>query len=65
MKIGEEGDTRKYQRPRHGDYYVSKNAYESPSSWPRCAVCKDDIRGKKWRVAEGKYVCTRCHNETV
>ena len=43
MNIGQEGDQRKYRRPRRGDYYEAKSALESQHNdrrrWLRCKGC--------------------------
>ena len=65
MKIGLEGDKRKFQRATKAqrEEEVTKDVVDEITRWPQCIVCKMDITGKKWRVAEGKYVCFMCHNE--
>ena len=61
MSIGQPDDPRKFRRPYK--YDVTKDIPPPKTKWDRCQVCKMKITGKKWRVDEDKYVCTRCYNE--
>lgn len=61
MKIGQEGDKRRFKRPYL--YDVTKDVAEPPTKWPKCEFCGLELKGKKFRLAEGKYVCFRCSNE--
>ena len=47
MRIGEEGDTRKYRRLRKSDYYVAKSGVEAEqvTKYPKCANCGRVITG--------------------
>lgn len=62
MRIGLPGDPRKFRG--HGGAEATKNSHKPKTRWDRCQVCGMIIKGKKWRVGEGKYVCFRCHNES-
>lgn len=61
MSIGLDGDTRQFQRKprthRERDY---KDTRVKPL---RCAICKQPIIGKRWRIDEDVWSCTRCNNE--
>jgi len=61
MSIGLDGDTRQFQRkPR----YRRERDYKDVRTKPlRCAICKQPIVGKRWRIDEGVWACTRCNNE--
>jgi len=61
MKIGQEGDTRRFKKPYL--YDVTKDIKDEKARWPRCVTCGEQIKGLKVRVAEGKYVCLRCYDE--
>jgi len=61
MKIGLEGDTRRFKKPYL--YDVTKDIKDEKAKWPRCEICGEKITGMKDRTAEGKYVCFRCGNE--
>ena len=61
MKVGLEGDKRKFQKPYL--YDVTKDIPKEKTKWPKCEVCGLEIKGVKCRVGEDKYVCFRCYNE--
>ena len=63
MQTGQPGDKRKFQR-EHKETGVTKDIpADDHAKWPKCQICGMDITGKKYRVAEGKYVCFLCNNE--
>jgi hypothetical protein len=64
MNIGEEGDTRKFRRLRHTDYYDAKSAVEAdkrrkPVIKP-CVLCGELVTG----LSTNGY-CLRCTLETL
>ena len=67
MKIGLEGDKRKFQKATKAQKEAAITYGmddDEVTRWPRCEVCKIDITGKKWPGSEaGKYLCTPCSNE--
>jgi len=62
LKIGQEGDKRKFRRLKKSDYYEAKAAAEAEevTRWVKCKCCGDDITGKDF----GGY-CFRCSNEPL
>lgn len=61
MKVGLEGDKRKFQKPYL--YDVTKDIPREVTKWPKCVVCGLEIKGSKYRIAEGKYLDFQCWNE--
>lgn len=63
MRIGQEGDTRKFRRLKKTDYYEAKAAVDAGevTRWPTCECCGSSIIGQ---VYDGKY-CFRCKNEPL
>jgi len=61
-KIGQEGDTRKFQPLKKDDYYEAKAAAEANvvTEWPKCKCCGEQIKGKNWNG-----YCFRCFNEPL
>jgi len=65
MKIGLPGDRRKFKKATKAqkEREALGDAPPDVTRWPRCEGCGMDIKGKAWRVGEGKFECFRCHNE--
>lgn len=63
VRIGLEGDKRRFQKLKKGQEGVTHDVPDAPTSPLRCHVCKLIIVGKRWRVDEGKWECTRCSHE--
>ena len=64
MRIGQQDDPRKWQgksKPKPGG--LLDGLPPEVTEWPKCECCGMDIKGKKFRVAEGKWNCHRCYNE--
>jgi hypothetical protein len=68
-QIGQEGDTRKYQRPKRDAYYASKSAVEADArrdkSVKRCFVCKDVLDDSRIMFGNppDRVFCHRCWSE--
>jgi len=62
--FGQEGDTRKFRRLRHDDYYESKTAVEAekrqPRKFKRCKTCGDILDCSR---TECNGYCHRCYFE--
>lgn len=66
MKIGQEGDKRRFPKAKKDDYDVTKNIPEPVTKWFKCEYCGLEIKGKVFRGSEqGKYSCFRCWNEPL
>lgn len=73
MKIGQEGDTRKYRKAKRDAYYATKSAFETDGQhtslaadrWPVCTVCGQECRGVTFGQPPRDITCLRCHNEEV
>jgi len=63
MRIGQEGDTRKYRRLRKSDYYEAKAAADAEvHKWVYCRICGRRL-GAERRNWNG--LCIDCHNEDL
>lgn len=64
VKIGLEGDKRRFPKAKKDDYDVTKNIPKPITKWPRCEICGLEIKGKAFRGSvQGKFVDFRCWNE--
>ena len=59
MKIGQEGDKRKFRSAKKDDYDVTKDMSKPVTKWTKCTVCGMEIKGKVWPGPS----CFRCWNE--
>ena len=63
MKIGQEGDSRKYRRLRNTDYYEAKAAAEAEIiKYAKCRVCGREL-GRVRKNFNG--YCLECYTEDL
>ena len=64
MKVGLDGDTRKFKPLRKSDHYEAKAAVTAakhdPKQFVRCKTCGDPITGQNFSGYDH-----RCHNEPL
>jgi len=60
-QIGQPDDPRRFVGK--GGAEATKDSVTPKTKGDRCQICKMEITGKRWRVGEDKYVCTRCSHE--
>jgi len=64
MRIGQEGDTRKYRRLRKTDYYEAKAAVDADkvTKFPPCKVCGRPLGGTRKNF---NGFCLECYTEDL